>query len=176
MSMKTTPWKEYTERGQTYHIRATYGIDYEFARRNRQHPYFSITGTIERKDDRRPHHWRDDAGGTLHDEIARHFPELEPYLTWHLVATDGPMHYIANGKYWWEKAMGVVTPGTRPARPGEPDPREAFKGTISFGAIPGESMPYTDDWNDVEKWLRARLPKLMETFRHAMKTLGVLEG
>lgn len=175
MSMKTTPWKEFTEQGQKYRIQAKYGMDYEFARKHRQAPSFSVTATIERQDDRRPHHWREDSGGMLHADVAEHFPELEPYLMWHLVSTEGPMHYLANGKYWWEKAMGIVTPGTRPAAPGEPDPKAAFFWTIAYGAIPGEQMPYTNDWNDVEKWLRGRLPKLLETFRHAMKTLGVLE-
>lgn len=39
---------------------------------------------------------RDLAGGCLHDDIARAFPELAPLIQWHLVSTDGPMHYIAN--------------------------------------------------------------------------------
>jgi hypothetical protein len=173
--IKTTPWKEYREGSQTYRIQAKYGLDYEFARRNNQAPYFSITATIEWKDSARPHHWREHSGGQLHEEVARHFPTLAPYLRWHLVSTAEPMHYIANAKYWWERAMGIVTPGTSPASPGEPDPRDAFKRTVILGGIPGEQIPYTDDWNDIEKWLRKRLPKLMETFRHAMTTLGVLE-
>lgn len=40
-----------------------------------------------------------EAGGCLHDEIAQHFPELAPFIKWHLVGTDGPMHYIANTRY-----------------------------------------------------------------------------
>lgn len=36
------------------------------------------------------------AGGCLHEEIARVFPELAPLIRWHLCFTDGPMHYIAN--------------------------------------------------------------------------------
>jgi hypothetical protein len=34
--------------------------------------------------------------GCLHDEIAKHFPELAPLIKWHLVSSDGPMHYVAN--------------------------------------------------------------------------------
>ena len=39
------------------------------------------------------------AGGCLHEEIAKAFPELVKYIKWHLVSTDGPMHYIANTAY-----------------------------------------------------------------------------
>lgn len=37
--------------------------------------------------------------GCCHDEVARFFPELEPFLKWHLTSSDGPMHYIANTIY-----------------------------------------------------------------------------
>lgn len=39
------------------------------------------------------------AGGCMHDEIAQAFPELAPLIKWHLVSTDGPMHYVANTCY-----------------------------------------------------------------------------
>ena len=56
------------------------------------HETFSITGTV-----RQGGVWR--AGGCLHDDIARVFPELEPLIKWHLTSTDGPMHYAANTCY-----------------------------------------------------------------------------
>lgn len=37
--------------------------------------------------------------GCLHDDIAKHFPELAPLIKWHLVSSDGPMHYVANVVY-----------------------------------------------------------------------------
>lgn len=40
-----------------------------------------------------------DACGCLHDDIADAFPELAPLIKWHLSATDGPMHYLANTIY-----------------------------------------------------------------------------
>jgi hypothetical protein len=40
-----------------------------------------------------------EAGGCMHDEIAKAFPELAPFIKWHLSSTDGPMHYVANTKY-----------------------------------------------------------------------------
>jgi hypothetical protein len=40
-----------------------------------------------------------EAGGCLHDEIARVFPELKSLIEWHLFDTRGPMHYVANTVY-----------------------------------------------------------------------------
>lgn len=39
------------------------------------------------------------AGGCLHDDIKRFFPELAPLIKWHLTSTDGPLHYVANTVY-----------------------------------------------------------------------------
>lgn len=49
---------------------------------------FSVTAEVPRY-----------AAGCLHDDIATVFPELAPLLRWHLVSSDGPMHYIANTVY-----------------------------------------------------------------------------
>lgn len=167
--MKTTTWKEFTEGGRPYRIRATYGIDYPFGNRNNQQPHFSVTGEIERKLGNG--RWGEDSCGMLHDDIAKHFPELEPYLKWHLVSLGEPMHYLANAKYWWEMAMGQ-----RPRDAHEQvHPISAFQSTIVLGGIPGETMPYTNDWQDVERWLKDRLPKLMGRYAADMKALGVLE-
>lgn len=37
--------------------------------------------------------------GCLHDEIAKHLPQLAQYIKWHLCSTDGPLHYIENTTY-----------------------------------------------------------------------------
>lgn len=39
------------------------------------------------------------AFGCLHEDVAEYFPELAPLIKWHHMATDGPMHYIANTVY-----------------------------------------------------------------------------
>ncbi len=39
------------------------------------------------------------AGGCMHDDIARVFPELASLIQWHLFDTNGPMHYVANTVY-----------------------------------------------------------------------------
>ena len=53
---------------------------------------FSITGDVKRSG-----RWV--AGGCLHEDISRVFPELKPLIKWHLTSSDGPMHYIANTCY-----------------------------------------------------------------------------
>lgn len=66
------------------------------------HNTFSITAdvTIPSKRKSNGYYGRVDvAGGCLHEDIARVFPELAPLIKWHLVSTDGPMHYVANTTY-----------------------------------------------------------------------------
>lgn len=58
------------------------------------HNTFAITAEV-----RRPGGRDIEAGGCMHEEIAQVFPELAPLIRWHLVSTDGPMHYIANTVY-----------------------------------------------------------------------------
>jgi hypothetical protein len=61
------------------------------------HQSFSITADVVTDESRR----RKDiaAGGCLHEDIAAVFPELAPLIKWHLVSTDGPMHYLGNTLY-----------------------------------------------------------------------------
>lgn len=72
------------------------------------HNTFSITGTIYTTD-RQPGEetttakdgrtlWSN-CGGCIHDEIAKHFPQLAPFIKWHLTSTDEPMHFVANTVY-----------------------------------------------------------------------------
>jgi len=62
------------------------------------HNTFSITGDIYH-----PGNNDIDCGGCIHDEIAKYFPKLKKYIQWHLVSSDGPMHYIANTMYHAEE-------------------------------------------------------------------------
>ncbi len=62
-------------------------------------PYFSIGGDIFRiaKNGRKV--W--EAGGCIHEEIIKHFPQLQPLVDVHLSDEDGvPMHAYANAGYW----------------------------------------------------------------------------
>lgn len=56
------------------------------------HNSFSITGRTS-----------DGSGGCIHEEIAKHFPELAPFIKWHLFDSTGPMHYLANTIYHAEE-------------------------------------------------------------------------
>lgn len=61
------------------------------------HQSFAITAEVRTNESRR----RRDiaAGGCMHDDIAKNFPELEPLIKYHLMGTDSPMHYVANTVY-----------------------------------------------------------------------------
>lgn len=167
---KETPWKEYRSEGGRFRIKAEYGIDYDFGRRNKQSPHFAVTGTIE---EYRGARWRDYGGGMVHRDVARHFPQLAKYLKWHLVSLESPLHYLANARYWWDMATGK---GPWKRESYDPDPLEAFKSTIVFGGIEGEELlPASSPWADVKVWLDSRLPFLMENFEADMKELGVLD-
>ena len=65
---------------------------------NNGHNTFAITGTVWNPTATRRHE-REVAGGCLHEDIAKLFPELAPLIKWHLTSSDGPMHYIANTIY-----------------------------------------------------------------------------
>ena len=55
-------------------------------------PYFSISASSRRRDDI-------EAGGAMHDEICRYFPELAPLLKFHLWS-GLPMHYVENTLFY----------------------------------------------------------------------------
>jgi hypothetical protein len=92
-AMKLTDWKEYTERGERLRIRAEVRFDDNCGN---GHQTLSVTGEIQSL---RKGKWHEDSCGCLHDEIAKHFPELSEAIKFHLCSTDGPMHYAANTVY-----------------------------------------------------------------------------
>ena len=149
--MKTTEWKEFTEDGHRYRIRAEYG----WHQTGQQEPYWSVTAEQERHERGK---WREDSGGTMHDAIRGHFPFLAPTLKWHLsFQKSGPLHYEANARYWLEKHYGV---SKWAAQPYDPDPLGAFKSTVVFGALPeDQGVPSLEQ---LTAWCAARLPRLLE--------------
>jgi hypothetical protein len=153
-----------------------------------QSPYFSATADI----------WpvkysKDDYGsfGMQHDAIAKHFPELEKFLKWHLVSIEQPMHYLANSLYW----AGFC--GYCDGKPSSPPNIEYLKSTCIYGAIESDQNFDLDryahltiftgdnpDFHAVEikagmqqekeklnNWLVERLPALMDQFDNEMKVL-----
>lgn len=93
------------------------------------------------------------AGGCMHDEIAKVFPELAPLVRWHLVSTGGPLHYLANTLYW--------------SRKGDMDSAR------SSACWPDASVNEIIAEPDVLRAsLEARLPALLAEFRSAMGGVG----
>ncbi|NJN00050.1 MAG: hypothetical protein HC800_25525 [Phormidesmis sp. RL_2_1] len=97
------------------------------------------------------------ASGKQHGAIAKLCPQLEPYLKWHLVSTDGPMHYVANTTYWLREGNYEC------ARNSAVWP-QATDGYLA--KILQERTP--------EDILLERLPDLMQLFKHDMETLGFI--
>lgn len=91
--VKTYGPKFYTEDGHRYRITAKVRYDDQCGN---GHNSFSITASIDRSSVGR---WVDDMGGCCHDEVVKHFPQLAPFIKWHLTSSDGPMHYVANTVY-----------------------------------------------------------------------------
>lgn len=90
--------------GERVHVRASVRFDDEC--RN-GHETFAITGEVRevRKDFTTGLEYTPSgdrymiSGGCVHEQIAAAFPELGPFIKWHLTSTDGPMHYAANVIY-----------------------------------------------------------------------------
>jgi hypothetical protein len=62
------------------------------------HNTFSVTGQTWEKGGQFGY-WKEAAGGCIHDEIEKYFPEFAHLIRWHLCSTDGPMYYIENTTY-----------------------------------------------------------------------------
>jgi hypothetical protein len=91
--VKTYGPKFYTEDGTRYRITAKVRYDDQCGN---GHNSFSITATIDRNE---CGVWRYDMGGCCHEKVTKHFPQLAPFIKWHLTSSGGPMHYVANTVY-----------------------------------------------------------------------------
>ncbi len=89
----STSWVPFQEGHQRYRIRALVRYD---DRHHNGHNTLSITGETQRAEFGI---WKEDSGGCIHDEIAKHFPHLIPAIPFHLCSSDGPMHYLENTLY-----------------------------------------------------------------------------
>ena len=135
--------KIYTEGGETYKLTATVRYDDQCGN---GHNSFGITGAQYRK--RRNGTWEEDCFGCMHETIIKHFPELAPYIKWHLCDSDGPMHYLANTSY------------------------HAMNGNLDYARSSAIWPDATlEDLQDQDK-LEARLPRLLEEFKQAVESLG----
>lgn len=94
---------------------------------------------------------KEDSFGCLHDDIKEFFPEFAHLIKWHLCSVDGPIHYIANTMYWMN----------------EDNLENARESAIAPSA--------TENQLSNEKWLRNRLPELLQNFRIAMDGINWYE-
>lgn len=128
------------------------------------HNTFSITGTLASPKGKVT------AGGCLHTEIAEAFPELKPYLKWHLMSTDGPLHYVENTLYWlgWRNCK---TPNLEYARNSAvwPDLPQEFMNPNPSGSICG---PWETP-DHIKKALLDRLGPLLEEFKRDVQALNL---
>lgn len=92
-NQKIVTSRTYSEGGDDFRITVKLRFDDECGN---GHESFAITGDIQQKIGNR---WRDDRCGTIHEDIAKHFPEFAHLIKWHLVDIDGPLHYVANTVY-----------------------------------------------------------------------------
>ena len=96
--------KMFYENGQKYRIQVRAELVHLSGNSN---AHFSIGGDIFRHAKNGRKVW--EAGGCIHEEIVKHFPQLQLLVDIHLANEEGvPMHAYANAAYWaghtrWEK-------------------------------------------------------------------------
>jgi hypothetical protein len=157
--MFQTAWRV-IENGER-RIRVRFGLDKVGGNR---YAHFSITGETERRERGR---WAEDSCGCIHEEIRKHFPELAKFIPFHLCDETGePMHYVANAMYWLRGANHAE----RFVRELPAKCIEHFKSTVLWGVLPEDMNAEVPGLyrQEGEKWLAARLPKLVEKFNEAM--------
>lgn len=125
-----------------------------------------------------------EAGGCMHDEIAKVFPELAPLALWHLVSTDGPLHYLANTIYHAgnrdhrgllageKQARAAVLPWQIPVI-GEGKARELDFARSSACWPEATDAELSVKPAELRAVLEARLPALMAQFRAAIDGAGL---
>lgn len=132
-----------------------------------------------------------DCCGCQHDEVKLVFPELAPFIRWHLSDPTGPVHYVENAVYWMQGVYGV----DRYRRPDETpqDHAKNFKSQVVFGAVEGDEMPHVVTQNDdggptnaeemrelirsiVVPWCEKRLPALQAAFKRDLEAVYALKG
>ena len=134
-------------------IRATVRYDDECGN---GHNSFAITGTVwdKSRESSAKANRKNSAHsfGCCHEQIAETFPELAPFLKWHLTSSDGPMHYIANTLYH--------------SREGSETDLDAARNAAVW---PDGTLAQLQD----ESALIARLGSLLADFRHDVESLGL---
>jgi len=130
----------------------TLNVRYGWTRFGEQDPYISVVadevenGVVVQS-------------GAIHDAVAEAVPGLLRLLRWHLCSVTEPMHYTADGLYWWQVF--------RKRSKWKADERQALKhfaSTIVFGACEddAERIREVETDEEVRHWLETRRPNLMQ--------------
>lgn len=164
--------RRYQEDGRTYRIIAKYGMHY--IKGNRV-PYFFITGSIDERVGLKG--WSEDSGGCIHDEIAKHFPELKPLIQFHLWGQDGiPMHYVENAVYWWKgwkhfSKTHIEDYKKFTEKQAAEENYKIFNDHICL--FPNEVKSIPEDENTLREWLKARQPRIQQHFLETMQKFNI---
>lgn len=119
------------------------------------HNSFSITASLYENN-------MEVSGGCLHDEIIKHAPEFSHLIKWHLVSSDGPMHYVENTKFWALMSKGdVKLEGTQ-------SPETALAFAQKTAVWPNATLEQLLS----EDKLMNRLPIIMNEFKKVIKSIG----
>jgi hypothetical protein len=117
-------------------------------------PHVSVTMDTYRQ--ARNERWEEDSFGCQHEAVALIFPHVKPLIKWHLCDANGvPMHYVANGMFWWEYATGRRVPGEYDRK--DQDYVQSFKDTVLYGTLPFYDLafdPLAFSLKDIEGKLR----------------------
>lgn len=113
------------------------------------HNTFAITADVVTPASKR----RNDieAGGCLHDDIEKKFPILAPFIKFHLMSSDGPLHYVANTVYHVQQGK-----------------LDYARSTAIWPDATDEDLTAPG----LKERLEARLPEVMKEFHEAVTALG----
>ena len=152
-------------------------------------PHFGITGGIygphripyeDRIVFEKQTYWLHSCG-CVHDAIAETFPELAPFLKYHLSSPSGPMHYVANGLYhhklWGDCVAGPPWSEEKYAKERTVEQhRKHFCDTILYDAEKDLQLDRMVWWDKEEMtaYLEERRPRLQAEFDDAMRKLYAL--
>jgi hypothetical protein len=175
-------------------------------------PHFAVTGHIfgrgrlrgEERIRYEGHIWYVWGFGMCHAEIRKGFPELEPFLRWHLATAEGPWGYVGNAVFhhdlWtafiagppWDgserdefdrKYGGSYECGKWVSYPRGDDSLERsrahFYTTIAHGAAPSDAGVSEDDIIRMDRaeltaWLEGRLSEIRQAFVDDMAKVKAL--
>lgn len=182
---RVTKWKNITHHGDKRKMRVF--VRYDDSCKN-GHNSFAITAEIATLSG------RVEQCGCCHDEVVKHFPEFKRFLKWHLMSSDGPMHYFSNVVYFaGDRDYNGLLKGEQKVKKnkeGLPMFEEDGETPVYTGLV-GEGKEREFDaarraavWpeatdeqlslpkDELIKLLAERLPALLEEFKKDMEELG----